>query len=65
MPVTHKGGRLQGVYSGGIHLRFLAVLDVDLEVLLSVVTQDSQWKYKGSKQPTKPSTQNVFCLQDV
>jgi hypothetical protein len=27
--------------------------------------QDSQWRDKASNPPTKPSTQNVSCLQEV
>ncbi|KRY94069.1 hypothetical protein T11_2973 [Trichinella zimbabwensis] len=27
--------------------------------------QDSQWRDKDSNPPTKPSTQNLSCLQDV
>jgi hypothetical protein len=43
----------------------LAVGDMDPGVATSVARQDFQWKDKDSNPPTKPSTQNVSCLQEV
>jgi hypothetical protein len=46
-------------------LRCLVVVDIDPEVATSYSQHNSQWKYKETNPPTKPSTQNVSCIKDI
>jgi hypothetical protein len=46
-------------------VRLLALRDTDPEVTPPIARWDSQWRDKDSIPPTKLSTQNVFCLQDL